>query len=475
MSPRPRLASSEIGRLRDLVGQPSGPQLEERSPLSVASSVEATLQSHVALPAALAVLLESGPRSDHASPLLVAGTTVGRYEVVRVLGAGGMGVVYEAIDPLLQRRVALKLLKHRRHDDSERALGEARALAQITHPGVVTAFDVGQAEDVTYVAMELIDGASLRRQLGIWPRPWKQLKTTFLQVGRALEAAHQAGLVHCDVKPDNVLVDGQGRAHVADFGLARYFVPARSWTEPAEEIRGRGRWLGTPGYVAPELLEGREPSPQTDQFGYCVMLVEALVGLGPEMEEGSPVPIRERLVSHLERAAAPRHVKRALERGLEPTPERRFPDMGTLLQALMNPRQRRALAFGAGLTLVAAAGGWFSLVSTSNSTESRLPSPGTPSSAAISTPTPTQTPSLPRLPPRGSNATPLRHSAPLPPFAGVPRWRPAPSTRPVAPPPVPEGPQGSPGAATPPRRPTLDTEPAAPPTNAPQRPFGPRK
>lgn len=350
MNSRPKLGSRELGRLRQLVARSS----VDRDLVSEPRELGSTIPPHHVRPNALAALLESESPYHSALALLTAGAKVGRYEMVRLLGMGGMGVVYEAVDPLLGRRIALKLLRTRRGEDAVRALNEARALAQITHANVVTAFDVGQADDITYVAMALIEGASLRRQLGIWARPWKRLEPTFIQVGRALQAAHEAGLVHCDVKPDNVLVDRRGHAYVADFGLARCFVPQGTPTATADSLLRERRWFGTPGYVAPELEQGQDPSPHTDQFSFCVMVTEALIGQAPETQPDSPVPIHERLVTLLEGAAAPRHVKRALQRGLEPSPEARFPDMAALLRALERPTRRRVFLIGLGIAAVVA-------------------------------------------------------------------------------------------------------------------------
>lgn len=356
MNPRPKLGSRELGRLRRLVARSSAERDRSSEPHEVGAATlpSPTYQHNHALPNALAALLESESPCHSAMGLLTPGAKVGRYEIVRLLGAGGMGVVYEALDPLLGRRIALKLLRSRRGEDAVRALNEARALAQITHANVVTAFDVGQSDDVTYVAMALIEGASLRRQLGTWARPWKRLESTFIQVGRALQAAHEAGLVHCDVKPDNVLVDRHGHAYVADFGLARCFVPQSAPNATADNPSRERRWFGTPGYVAPELEQGQDPSPHTDQFSYCVMVTEALIGQAPETQPDSPVPIHERIVTLLESAAAPRHVKRALQRGLAPRPEARFPDMAALLRALERPTRRRALPIVLGTAAIVA-------------------------------------------------------------------------------------------------------------------------
>lgn len=468
MSGRPKLGSTDIGRLKKLFVQPSDDRLSQDAFEVQAGS--STSQPLPALTNALAVLLEKVPPSDSVSWLLAPGTMVGRYEIVRLLGTGGMGVVYEAIDPLLQRRIALKLLKSRRSDDSERALSEARALAQITHPNVVTAFDVGQVDEITYVAMALIAGASLRRQLGIWPRPWSQLESTVLQVGRALAAAHAAGLVHCDVKPDNVLVDVLGHAYVADFGLARYFGSMSSSTEPADADPQQRRWFGTPGYVAPELVEGHDPSPQSDQFSFCVMLIEALVGITPETEPGSPVPSCNTLVTRLEHAVAPRSVKRALSRGIAATPELRFTDMNALLHALTSPTHRRALTIGLGLTAIALCGSWMLLRTPSSTLRSQPPI------TAARAPTSNAAPS-PSVAPDDAEPYPSWRRAGAIPGPQTPEL--AASTR-IQPPSPTQRRQSSSTypSASPPA--SFGTKPVSSPAGAaatsnPNRPFGPRK
>ena len=149
---------------------------------------------------------------------------IGRFMVLSTLGRGGMGVVYTAYDPELDRKVALKLV-HLRGDAEhlalarERLLHEAQTVAQLSHPNVVAVYEVGSVDDQVFLAMEYVRGDSLR----VWlqtPRPWRELLAVFLQAGAGLDAAHKAGIVHRDFKPDNALVDREGRVRVVDFGLA---------------------------------------------------------------------------------------------------------------------------------------------------------------------------------------------------------------------------------------------------------------
>lgn len=151
--------------------------------------------------------------------------TLGRYEITRVLGRGGMGVVYAARDPDLDRTVAIKVLRDGEGGGTEgaraRLLREARAMARLNHPNVITVHEVGTAGETDFVAMELIEGGTLTSWRAEASRGWREIVKLFLGAGAGLAAAHRAGLIHRDFKPDNVLVDASGRVVVTDFGLAR--------------------------------------------------------------------------------------------------------------------------------------------------------------------------------------------------------------------------------------------------------------
>src|SRR5437763_1115036 len=210
------------------------------------------------------------PGSPGAAEGLDRGATVGRYVVLDRIGAGGMGVVYAAYDPELDRRVAIKLLRPDRFSSEAgrlRLLREAQALARLTHPNVVAVYDAGTFGDRVFVAMELVEGETLRQWLGEGPRSWREVLDRFLPAGRGLAAAHAAGLVHRDFKPENVLLGRDGRVRVMDFGLARVEEHAqestalpmmvRALTEesvprPLGPLTQEGRVLGTPNYMSPE-------------------------------------------------------------------------------------------------------------------------------------------------------------------------------------------------------------------------------
>ncbi len=281
------------------------------------------------------------------------GEQLGRYFVLERLGEGAMGAVYAAYDPELDRRVALKLLRGTA-EDSERAqarlLREARAMARLAHPNVVPVFDVGAAHGEVFVAMELVRGGTVSQRLAAAERPPRaQVLEWFLCAGEGLAAAHAAGLVHREFKPENILVgEEDGRARVSDFGLAS---PA-----PVEADGG----TGTPAYMSPEQLRGDPATAQSDQYSFCVALVEALSGARPFEGESlkALADARQAGPSREAMARLSRPLASLLERGLAPEPADRFPSMRALLDALSGARswRRRALAAAALAALIAAAG-----------------------------------------------------------------------------------------------------------------------
>ncbi len=282
---------------------------------------------------------------------------IGRYELVRRLGAGGMGVVYEARDPQLDRPVAVKMLRPERTTDSieghERLHREARALAKLSHPNVVQIHEVGEHEGITYVVMELVRGQTLHE----WQRSNQPVLTNILaayrQAGLGLAAAHEAGIIHRDFKPSNALIGDDGRVRVVDFGLARS--PARlcnDTTAPTHEGSSSTGVAGTPGYIAPEVLAGNAADARSDQFSFCVALWEAVSGIPPSAQP------------HDGRASAGRNttfpgpawLRRVILRGIAEDPGERWPDLPTLVRAL-DRRPRRQLLFALGLPILGLAAG----------------------------------------------------------------------------------------------------------------------
>src|SRR5437868_849027 len=176
------------------------------------------------------------PAKDQALPTLPRGATIGRYVVLGLVGRGGMGEVYAAYDPELDRKVAVKLLRVKAGngvslaEGRQRTLREAQAIARLSHPNVVTVFDVGTIDEKVFIAMEFVDGHTVTFWLEQQPRTWKEVLRVFIAAGRGLIAAHEKGLVHRDFKPDNVMVGKDGQVRVMDFGLARQ-IPERSVRE----------------------------------------------------------------------------------------------------------------------------------------------------------------------------------------------------------------------------------------------------
>jgi len=296
------------------------------------------------------------------------GVVLGRYVVIDKLGSGGMGVVLRAYDPELDRKVALKLVRSREGDgaaEQPRLLREAQAVARLSHPHVITVFDVGTVDGRLFMAMEFIEGSTLRKWLTAQPRGWREVCAIFQQAGQGLAAAHAAGLVHRDFKPDNVLVDLRGRVKVTDFGLVRFgHVPGEPLLasgEPAPEVPEEkltltGTIVGTPAYMAPEQWKGREVDARGDQFSFCVSLYEALYGQRPFKR--APKPDFTQLPPPPPHTQVPSWLRRVVLRGLSVAPEARFPSMEALLEALSKDparRQRRAVAAGLGALALTAA------------------------------------------------------------------------------------------------------------------------
>ena len=331
-------------------------------------------------------------------------TMLGRYVVLGTLGQGGMGTVLEAFDRTLDRKVAIKVLhEDLGHEHTTRLLREAQAMAKLSHPNVVPVFEADTTGGQTFVVMELVQGRTLRRWIRQHPRPdWRQCVEVFTQAGQGLAAAHARGLVHRDFKPSNAILDDEGRVRVLDFGLARRTVveltdddgldrerddddgdaslpgPPAQERADGETMRARdddplpleqgltvtGMVLGTPAYMPPEQMQGREADARSDQFSFCVSLHEAVYGerpfpgdtiaelmasmMGGRVQpppKGSPVPTRLRTL---------------LLRGLAIDPAKRWPTMEALLHELRTlgaPRTRRWMAVGVTAGLAALGGG----------------------------------------------------------------------------------------------------------------------
>jgi eukaryotic-like serine/threonine-protein kinase len=318
------------------------------------------------------------------------GTSVGRYLVIGRLGAGGMGVVFAAYDPKLDRKVALKAL-HRAVDPAQDSAGrarlvrEAKAMARLSHPNVVTVYDVVVDGDRALVAMELVEGESLRDWLASTRRTWREIVDAFQQAARGMVSAHEAGIVHRDFKLDNVLVGKDGRVRVGDFGLARV---APSELAPNTESNaaialgasGAGGIAGTPAYMAPDQLRGAPGDARSDQFSFCTALHEALYGERPFAGE-TVMALLDSIDSQQVRPAppgtqVPRWVRAVILRGLCARPDQRYGSMREVLEALERDpsvRRRRVLsaAVAASVVLLAAGGVAAGMVATRKSETAR--------------------------------------------------------------------------------------------------------
>jgi len=299
---------------------------------------------------------------------------LGRYVVLDRLGEGGMGIVHRAYDPALHREVALKVLRvvgpKSAHD---RLFREAQALARVTHPHVVTVYDVGAVGADVFVAMELIRGSTLRAWLSR-PRELAEILEVCIAAGEGLAAAHAAGLVHRDFKPSNVMVGDDGRVRVLDFGLARPTGEVAA-AEPvsgdllASPITQEGAIVGTPQYMSPEQRRGEAADARSDQYSFCLVLREALDASGASSTTAtSATPIGD--ASDEERSApklagVPRAVRAAIARGLADDPAKRFPSMRELLDEIA-PQRRRVWIATAAVLGVVIAGGAIALASSSS-------------------------------------------------------------------------------------------------------------
>jgi serine/threonine protein kinase/formylglycine-generating enzyme required for sulfatase activity len=332
-------------------------------------------------------------------PDLAIGARVGRYVILERVGNGAMGVVYGAYDPELDRKIALKLLLRVGAGAAPlaraRMMREAKAMARLSHPNVAAVHDVGVSDDDrVFLATEFLAGGTVRAWLEGAPRGWREIVTVFIAAGRGLAAAHAEGLVHRDFKPDNVLLDKDGRARVVDFGLARNIeiaeeesknggahelvtggehdpgsslgtanerLPPRydpnlttgvdmSPSDKLDKLTRTGALMGTPAYMAPEQFLGEATDERTDQFSFCVALFEALYGQRP-FEGDSLLAMSVSVTGGQLRPIpkdrdVPAWIRRVVLRGLRVQREERYPTMAALIAALEDDpavKERRRL------------------------------------------------------------------------------------------------------------------------------------
>ncbi|MEO8212537.1 MAG: serine/threonine-protein kinase [Myxococcales bacterium] len=327
---------------------------------------------------------------------LATGSTIGRYVILSLVGRGAMGDVYAAHDPVLNRKVAIKLLRLQAEGScrEERSrlllMREAQSIARLSHPNVVVIHDVGAAGDQVFIAMEFVDGHTLSYWILAQQPQWREVLKVFAAAGAGLAAAHQSGLVHRDFKPDNVMIRPDGEVRVMDFGLARLVaketgsrtgVGAAPTSPPsgapedlqntrvigmpwpmapgATDSKGTGNGAvdgsllhdsgavaGTPAYMSPEQFHGGEPDARGDQFSFCVCLYEALYGEGPfrgnTLQQRAVEVSAGNVIDAPMNTRAPGWIRKVLLRGLRAKPEERWSSMKELLSRLDENARRLA-------------------------------------------------------------------------------------------------------------------------------------
>jgi tRNA A-37 threonylcarbamoyl transferase component Bud32 len=311
----------------------------------------------------------------------MVGATLAHYRVLELLGRGGMGEVYAAEDLKLKRRVALKVLPADVADNPERRRRferEAQAVASLNHPGIVTIYSVEHADGRSFLSMELVEGRTLEQAVPVGGLPLAGFLTIAIQLADALNAAHERGILHRDLKPGNVMLTHGGRIKVLDFGLAKLATaaPARALEAYGPLTTSSGQIVGTLSYMAPEQAEGRTVDHRADIFGLGVLLYELLAGIRPFAGESNvalltsllrdtPRPITE------VRRDVPEELAPIVQKCLEKDPTRRYQSAADLrvaletVQARTQPRLRRplprAVLGGAVATVLLLTGfvGWF--------------------------------------------------------------------------------------------------------------------
>ena len=313
-----------------------------------------------------------------------AAVKIGRFSVLHPIGAGGMGEIFAAYDPELDRKVAIKLVRSesRSSQAADRLYREAQTLARLSHPNVVQVYEVGRHEGQVFLAMEFVRGQDLQGWLASdQQRSWREALQVMIAAGRGLAAAHEAGLMHRDFKPANVLVGDDGQVRVIDFGLARSDehgvrgaegaapelvtldsgVQQRIGASASASLTMTGSILGTPAYMSPEQMEAQPTDRRSDQWSFCVALFEALYGERPFVG-ATMAELRSRILSD-KRPLPPRgspvpaRIGHIIQRGLAVEPAARHESMDALLEQLeRDPARRRRRLLGTALALATALG-----------------------------------------------------------------------------------------------------------------------
>ena len=352
---------------------------------TVSDDSRSAVEAHLAACSACADLttwavaeLAHGSRApgDEGHPFIGAlapGARVDRYQILGGVGRGGMGEVYAAYHPDLDRRIALKVVSEmgaNAPDRRARLLREARAIARLSHPNVVAIHDAGTVDGRVYIAMEFVEGETVDAWLRAQPRSWREILDVFIAAGRGLAAAHAAGIIHRDFKPQNVMIGRDGSVRVMDFGLARL---AEEPVDASEDhfdadLRPRpatvtktGALVGTVAYMAPEQFRGEALDARADQFSFCVAFYEALYGNRPALAH-VPGAADSEDAKAARTASVPGWLRATVSRGLAARREQRWATMDDLIHTLERGRtrpRRRTVTVGAALAVaIVALGGW---------------------------------------------------------------------------------------------------------------------
>jgi len=269
----------------------------------------------------------------------LTGATIERYNIVRELGRGGMAVVYRAVDTMLDRNVAVKMIltEDASREKSQKLLKrfnrEARTLASLSHPNIVKVLDYGEYESMPYIVMEFIAGGALKAKMGR-PIPYAEAAAMLVPVARALQHAHQQKIIHRDVKPENILINDSNQPMLSDFGILKFVD-----VEESQGLTGTGKIVGTPAYMSPEQIRGREVDGRSDMYSLGIVFFEMVTGRKPynantpielSMQHlHDPIPKAKQFVRDL-----PLEVDQIIARSIAKNPEDRFPNMAAFAQAL---------------------------------------------------------------------------------------------------------------------------------------------
>ena len=271
--------------------------------------------------------------------LLAPGAQIGQYRIERMIGRGGMGVVYLARDTRLHRHVALKSLPPHLFRDPRmhaRLKQEARAAAALSHPSIATVYALEEVDGQIFIASEYLEGRTLRDEIAAGRIDRARAVVIAIDVGKALAAAHERGIVHRDLKPENVIITGKGAVKVLDFGLAQFDVAAQDLAS-ASRLTDSGTMAGTPPYMAPEQLLGKPTSARTDQFAFGVMFYELLTGHHPFGSGPLPETIAKVLSADIEPGGLSETHWAVIHVATQKNPDDRFASMNDLLNALSSP------------------------------------------------------------------------------------------------------------------------------------------